>query len=158
VIWRARIETLLEEAAREYAAMIATLPPDLAESIPVDAQGVTEAIDVLAQAAGLTPDERRQLVRPHAVNPAVMHARVFGREPLTRETVVASFVDGARVRADALVVLADRVDAGAAVRAILVAAPPPVDALGPEVIDELRALYTAHERAAITIATALDAV
>jgi hypothetical protein len=154
---RARVERVLADAADEYAAMIATLPPDLAEAVPVDAQGVTYAIDLLADAAGLTPDERRALIKPHAVNPAVMHVRVYGREPLSRETVVASFVDGARVRADALLALADRVGAGPTVRAILVASPPPVDALGPDVVDDLRALYAAHERAAITIAAALDA-
>jgi hypothetical protein len=64
---------------------------------------MTRAIDHLAAAAGLSPEERLALLRPHAVNPAVMHARVFGRAPLARETVIASFVDGARVRADALV-------------------------------------------------------
>ena len=40
-----------------------------------------------------------------------MHARVFGRSSLTRDTVVASFVEGARVRADALVGLADAIRA-----------------------------------------------
>lgn len=154
---RDRIETLLAEAADDHRAMLASVPPDVAASIPVDAQGVTEAIDVLALASGMTPDERRDLIRPHAVNPAVMHARVFGPSGLTADTVVASFVDGARVRADALVALADRVGAGPAVRAILVASPPPVDPAGPDVVEALQALYTAHERAALTIASALDA-
>ena len=32
--------------------------------------------------------------------PAVMHARVFGAAPLTEETLIGSFVEGARVRAE----------------------------------------------------------
>ena len=49
--------------------MMSRLPAQLRASVPVDAQGVTEAIDHLAAAAGLSPDERRGLIRPHAVNP-----------------------------------------------------------------------------------------
>jgi hypothetical protein len=125
----------------------------------VDAQGVTEAIDHLAIAAGLSPEERRALIRPHAVNPAVLHARVFGAAPLTRETVVASFVEGARVRADALTELADIVggeELGHEVRRLLVAHPPPVTADGRDVIAALRATYAAHEQAALMIAARLD--
>jgi len=125
----------------------------------VDAQGLTRAIDHLAIAAGLSGEERRALIRPHAVNPAVLHARVFGREPLARETVIGSFVEGARVRADALAALADAVGGqplGRQVRQLLVASPPPVDALGPGVDEALRATYAAHERAAVLIAATLD--
>jgi hypothetical protein len=86
-----------------------------------------------------------------------MHARVFGRAPLARDTVVASFVDGARVRADALVGLADAVGGGTEVRALLEAHPPPVTAEGPEVVEALRATYAAQERAAVAIAARLDA-
>jgi hypothetical protein len=156
---RERVETLLAEAAAEHAGLQASLPADLAASLPVDAQGVTRAIDHLAEAAGLTGTERRALVRPHAVNPAVLHARVFGRAPLTRETVVASFVEGARVRADALLALADVVGGealGIEVRELLVADPPPAGAEGEEVIPALRATYAAHERAAVLIAERLD--
>ncbi len=100
------------------------LSPELRGFIPVDAQGVTAAIDYLADTAGFSVDERRALIRPHAVNPAVMHARVFGRAPLARETVVGSFVEGARVRADALASLADVVggeELGLEVRKLLLA-------------------------------------
>src|SRR6185312_3044075 len=127
---------------------------EIAASLPVDAQGVTQAIDHLAVAAGLSASERRALIRPHAVNPAVMHARVFGRAPLSRETVIGSFVDGARVRADALTALANAVGGealGTEVRALLVEHPPPVQADGPDVIAALRATYAAHERAALLI-------
>ena len=156
---RDRVEELLSEAAAEHARLIARLPSDLQASIPVDAQGVTEAIDHLASAAGLSDRERHELIRPHAVNPAVLHARVFGRAPLTRETVIASFVEGARVRADALAALADAVGGeplGREVRGLLIAHPPPLDADGDEVVAALRATYAAHERAAVLIATSLD--
>jgi hypothetical protein len=129
----------------------------------VDAQGITRAIDVLARAAGMSTDERRDLIRAHAVNPAVLHARVFGREPLTPETVLGSFVDGARVRADALSALADRIGGealGAEIRVILVESPLPVAAAETEadgdVVDSLRAAYGAQERAALRIAGWLD--
>jgi hypothetical protein len=157
---RERVEGLLADAAAEHAGLRARLPADLAASLPVDAQGVTRAIDHLAEAAGLSEGERRDLIRPHAVNPAVLHARVFGRAPLTRETVVASFVEGARVRADALVALADAIGGeplGLEVRKLLVADPPPADAEGDDVIPALRATYAAHERAAVLIAARLDA-
>src|SRR6185437_11631648 len=126
---RERVETLLAEAAAEHAGLRAQLPADLAASLPVDAQGVTRAIDHLAGAAGLSEGERRALIRPHAVNPAVLHARVYGPAPLARETVIASFVEGARVRADALLTLADAIGGpplGREVRDVLVRHPPPV--------------------------------
>ena len=156
---RARVEALLTEAADQHANLVSLLPGDLAESIPVDAQGVTQAIDHLATAAGLSEGERRALVRPHAVNPAVLHARVFGGAPLTRETVIASFVEGARVRADSLAVLADAIGGeglGQEVRRLLVAHPPPVGADAQDVVEALRATYAAQERAALLIAASLD--
>jgi|SRR5579859_7432147 len=157
---RAHVETLLADAAAQHAATLARLPPDLQVSLPVDAQGVTRAIDYLAHSAGLSEDERRALVRPHAINPAVLHARVFGAAPLARETVIASFVDGARVRADALSALADAVGGerlGAVIRNLLVDHPPPVSAEGDDVVPALRATYAAQERAAALIADGLDA-
>jgi hypothetical protein len=156
---RSRVEALLADAAAEHDSLMSSLPEDLQASLPVDAQGVTQAIDYLAIAAGLSPGERRELIRPHAVNPAVLHARVFGRAPLARETVIASFVEGARVRADALAVLADTVGGDPLVREIrtmLVADPPPVRAQGHDVVPALRATYSAQERAAIAIASSLD--
>jgi hypothetical protein len=157
---RDRVQALLSDAAAAHASLMSQLPPELQASIPVDAQGVTQAIDHLAVAAGLSDRDRRALVRPHAVNPAVLHARVFGRAPLTRETVIASFVDGARVRADALAALADAVGGealGLQVRTLLIESPPPVQAEGPDVLPALRATYSAHERAALLIAACLDA-
>ena len=89
----------------------------------------------------------------------MLHARVVGYAPLARETVIASFVEGARVRADALAGLADAVGGeslGREVRSVLVAHPPPVGAEGDDVVAALRATYAAHEHAAVVIAASLD--
>jgi hypothetical protein len=156
---RGRVDALLIDAAARHASLVSNLPPDLQASIPVDAQGVTQAIDHLAAAAGLSETERRALIRPHAVNPAVLHARVFGHAPLAHETVIASFVEGARVRADSLAALADAVGGaplGREVRRLLVAHPPPLGADGDDVVPALRDTYAAHERAALMIAERLD--
>jgi len=88
-----------------------------------------------------------------------MHARVYGRAPLSRETVIGSFVEGARVRADALAALADVIGdqpLGQEVRTLLVEYPPPLAADGQDVVPALRATYGAQEQAAIIIATRLD--
>ncbi len=159
---RSQVQKLLRDATADHVRLLSQLPPDLQASLPVDAQGVTEAIDHLAAAAGLSAEERRALILPHRLNPAVLHARVFGPAhpaPLARETVVASFVEGARVRADALSALADTIGGeqlGAQVRKLLVSHPPPVDANGGDVVDALRATYAAHERAVVLIAARLD--
>lgn len=160
---RVRVEGLLADAAAAHASLLSQLSPELRASLPVDAQGVTQAIDYLAGAVGLSDRERRALIRPHAVNPAVLHARVFGREPLARETVIGSFVEGARVRAEALAGVADAIgdeSLGQDVRQLLVAHPPPADGDGDgdDVVTALRATYDAQERAAVTIAARLDEV
>ena len=154
-----RIEAMLSAAADAHAALLPQLPPHVQASLPVDAQGITEAIDHLAGAAGLSAAERRTLVRPHAVNPAVMHARVFGGAPLAEETIVASFVEGARVRADALAQLADAIGGeplGAEIRGLLVEHPLPLPDDGLDAVPALRAAYAAQERAAVIIAARLD--
>jgi hypothetical protein len=61
------VEALLADAAEQHASLLTELPADLAASLPVDAQGVTRAIDHLAVAAGLSEAERRALIRSHAV-------------------------------------------------------------------------------------------
>jgi hypothetical protein len=155
------VRRLIADAAIAHHELLDRLPAELQLSLPVDAQGVTQAIDHLAVAAGLSESERLELIRPHAVNPAVLHARVFGRAPLARETVIGSFVDGARVRADALSELADMIggeELGTEVRGVLVENPPPVESQGPEVVAALRATYAAQERAAVMIAARLDAM
>jgi hypothetical protein len=156
---RDHVEELLADAAADHARLIAQLPEELRASLPVDAQGVTRAIEHLATAAGLSDEERLALIRPHAVNPAVLHARVFGPAPLARETVIGSFVEGARVRAGALTALAEVVGGEPLVlevRTVLAADPPPVRADAPDVLPALRATYAAQERAVILVADGLD--
>jgi hypothetical protein len=159
VTHRDRVELLLSEAAAEHATLVSRLPAAMRASLPVDAQGLTRAIDHLAAAAGLSSSERRDLIRPHATNPAVLHARVFGLQALAPETVIASFVEGARVRADALVALGDLVGGealGRVVRILLIENPLPGGADEDGAVAALRAAYAAHERAAIMIAASLD--
>lgn len=154
------VRRLLDQAAEEHAELLERLPDEIRQSIPVDAQGVAAAIDHLAVAAGFSAEQRRDLIRPHGVNPAVLHARVFGAAPLGRGTVIGAFVDGARVRADALTALADAVGGeqlGQEVRQLLTADPPPADAASPQAVPALRATYAAHEQAAMMIAECLDA-
>lgn len=157
---RAYVQTLLRDAESDHAELLSRLPPEIQQSLPVDAQGVTRAIDYLAEAAGLSAADRRALLRPHALNPAVLHARIFGPAPLQRDTVIASFVEGARVRAEILADLADRVGGaglGEAVRNVLLEHPPPAGSDGHEVVAALEATYAAQEQAAVMIAASLDA-
>jgi hypothetical protein len=161
---RARVQELLSEADAAHRNLLESVPAEIAASLPVDAQGITLAIDHLADAAGLSFDQRRRLIQPHSVNPAVLHARVFGAAPLTADTVIGAFVDGARVRADALVTLAQELaNAGLqeSVRKLLVDHPLPL-AEGhdndEERIEALRDAYAAQERAALLIASWLDTI
>jgi hypothetical protein len=150
---RLEVEAILAGARAEHRALLSQLSPELGASLPVDATGITQAIDHLAVAGGLPPEDvHGEQVRAHRTNAAVLHGRVFGRAPLGAATVLAAFVDGARVRADALMRLASALG-------------------GPELEDEvaelvafgdvgsparLRELYAAHERAALAIAAHLD--
>lgn len=160
---RARVEELLTEAEAAHRALLITVPAEIGASLPVDAQGITRAIDHIADAAGLSPSERRELVSPHAVNPAVLHARVFGTAPLTDETVIGAFVEGARVRADALVSLADTIgdeELVQEVHALLIDHPlPTIDGRDSteDPVAALRDAYAAQEQATLTIASRLDA-
>ncbi len=156
------MEELLAEAEAAHRALLIAVPVEVGASLPVDAQGITRAIDHIASAAGLSTAERRQLVRPHAVNPAVLHARVFGAAPLANETVIGAFVEGARVRADALVTLAETVgDQGLVqeINALLIDHPLPTAdgrASTGDPVAALRDAYSAQERAALVIAARLD--
>jgi hypothetical protein len=154
-----QVTALLKDAAAEHVVLLAHLPPDIARALPVDAQGLTRAIDHLAAATGFSTSERQALIAPHAVNPAVLHARVFGGAGLTDSTVVGAFVEGARVRAEGLAMLADEVGGeplGIEVRGLLADNPPPVDD-APGAGEDLVSTYKAQERAALLIARALDA-
>jgi hypothetical protein len=90
-----------------------------------------------------------------------MHARVFGGAPLTEETLMGSFVEGARVRADALANLAEVVGGAglrSEVRVLLVQRPLPLSDEGLAGVAALRDAYAAQERAVVAIAARLDEV
>jgi hypothetical protein len=157
---RQEVEAILAGAGAEHRALLEQVSPALRASLPVDATGITQAIAHLAELAGLAGELQAQQARGHQANPAVLHGRVFGRAPLSADTVLAAFTDGARVRAGALQQLAEA--AGGAplageVRTLLAAHPPPADAAAPEAAADLRAAYAAQEQAAVTIAARLDA-
>ena len=159
---RARVEELLAEAEAAHRALLEAVPTEVRASLPVDAQGITRAIDHVAVASGFSAAERRRLVSPHAVNPAVLHARVFGGAPLTAETVIGAFVEGARVRADALVQLATAVgdaELSGQVQRLLIDHPLPTadgQASTDNPVAALRDAYAAQERAVVLIAACLD--
>jgi hypothetical protein len=137
---RRQVEAILAGARAERAALLAQLSPALRASLPVDATGISQALDHLGEAAGL--DLHAQQLRAAKTNAAVLHGRVFGRTPLSRETVDAAFRDGARARAQTLSLLADVV--GAQVGTLL------------SVDGDLEAIYGAQEQAALRIAAHLD--
>jgi hypothetical protein len=148
---RREVEAILAGARAEHAALLDQLSPALRASLPVDATGITQAIDHLGEVAGL--DLHDEQVQRHKTNSAVLHGRVFGRQPLSRDTVLAAFADGALVRADTLAHLAAAVGGEPLeneVEALLRAHPPNTTEA------ELRAAYTAQEGAALRIATHLD--
>jgi hypothetical protein len=156
---RRQVEALLAGARAEHAALLEQLSPALRASLPVDAAGLTQAIEHLSGLAGLTEDVRSEQARGHQANPAVLHGRVFGRAPLSPETVLAAFVDGARVRAEALQRLAEALGGGALaadVRALLAQHPLPLDASDADAGAALREAYAAQEEAAVRIAAHVD--
>jgi hypothetical protein len=157
---RAQVEAMLAGAAAEHASLLETVPPAVRASLPVDAQGITEAIAYLARESGHEAIRAEQQ-RGHRMNAAVLHARVFGLEPLSRGTVLAAFFEGAQVRAEVLGHLAELVGGEAltaVVRELLpIPAQPPAGTDDARAVAELRALYARHEEAAVRIAAALDA-
>jgi hypothetical protein len=58
---RARVEATLAEAATNHAALLERLSPEMRAALLVDAQGLAGAIDLVAEAAGLSPAQRRAL-------------------------------------------------------------------------------------------------
>src|SRR3954451_10612602 len=104
---RRQVEAILAGARAEHKALLDQLSPALAASLPVDGTGIAQALDHLGEAAGL--DLHAEQVRGHKTNAAVLHGRVFGRQPLSKDTVLAAFIAGARVRAEPLAPLAEAV-------------------------------------------------
>src|ERR1700716_136477 len=107
------IEAILAGAAAERRAVLDAVSPALRASLPVDATGIAQAIEHLAAAVELGDELRAEQAAGHRANPAVLHGRVFGRSPLSPDTVLAAFVDGARVRADVILRLAEVVGGAA---------------------------------------------
>jgi hypothetical protein len=146
---RAEVEAILAGARAERAALLEQLSPALRASLPVDATGITQAIDHLGEAAGLE-EMHKQQIRAHRTNAAVMHARVFGFEQLSPATVQAAFAEGANARVPVLTGLAGAVGGArleAEVAELLARHPPDAG---------LAAAYDAQERAAVLIAVSLD--
>jgi hypothetical protein len=155
---REQVEAILAGARAERAALLEQLSPALRASLPVDATGITEAIDHLGRLVGASEALRGAQAEGHRTNPAVLHGRVFGRAPLSPDTVLAAFVEGGRVRADALRRLAAAAGGealAAEVGGLLASAPPPASA-GPGAATALRDAYAAQEAAALRIAAHLD--
>jgi hypothetical protein len=154
------IEAILAGAWAERRAVLDAVSPALRASLPVDATGIAQAIEHLAAAVELGDELRAEQAAGHRANPAVLHGRVFGRSPLSPDTVLAAFVDGARVRAGVLVRLADEIggsDVAAAIRDELTAHPlPGEDAREDAATTALRDAYAAQERAVVVLAAALD--
>jgi hypothetical protein len=155
------IEAILVSTAAERRALLEAVSPALRASLPVDATGITQAIEHLATAVQLGDELRAEQAAGHRANPAVLHGRVYGRAPLSPDTVLAAFVDGARVRAGVLGQLAEAIggdDLAAAVRGELSAHPlPGDDAAGDAATNALRDAYGAQERTVLVLAAALDA-
>lgn len=145
---QAEVEAILAGARAERAALLEQLSPALRASLPVDATGITQALDHLGEVAGI--DAHREQVEAHKTNAAVLHGRVFGRAPLSKDTVRAAFIDGARVRAGTLTHLAGAVGGEALVIDVgrMLERHPPDGDLG--------AAYDAQEQAAVVIARHLD--
>jgi hypothetical protein len=157
--YRAEVEAILVGSAAERAALLAVVSPELAASLPVDATGITQAIEHLARVVELSDELRAEQALGHRANPAVLHGRVFGRAPLSPDTVLAAFADGARVREGVLEQLAAAIGGGelaVRVRAALAAHPPPEIVAGPEATAALRETYAAQERIVVDLARELD--
>jgi hypothetical protein len=157
---RQEVEAILAGAAAERRALLEAVSPALRASLPVDATGIAQAIEHLAAAVQLGDELRAEQAAGHRANPAVLHGRVFGRAPLSPDTVLAAFADGARVREGVLAHLAEAIGGGELalrVRAALTRNPPPEVVAGPEATDALRETYTAQERVVVDLAAELDA-
>ncbi len=157
---REEVEAILAGARAERAAVLLGLSPALRASLPVDATGITQAIDHLGRAAGVSEDLHGAQARAHRANPAVLHGRVFGRAPLSLDTVLAAFAEGARVRAGVLAELARAVGGApleTEVRALAGASGPEEAGGDPPTPAALRDVYAAQEEAAVRIAAHLDA-
>jgi hypothetical protein len=155
------VEAILASTAAERRALLEMVSPVLRASLPVDGTGIAQAIEHLGAAVELAEELRAEQREGHRANPAVLHGRVFGRAPLSPDTVLAAFVDGARVRAAAITSLAEAIGGDALVaevRGELMAHPlPSEDAAVAGATGALEGAYAAQDRVVLTLAAALDA-
>jgi hypothetical protein len=154
-----QVESVLADARAAHAELLESVAPALRASLPVDATGVTQAIEILSAAVGIAGEIRAARDRLNRANPAVLHGRVYGRAPLAPDTVVAAFAEGARARATLLERLAEAIGGAELrddVRSLLADHPLP-DGDDPDRIVVLRAAYEAQERAVLLCAGRLDA-
>jgi hypothetical protein len=159
--YAAALEELIARARVEHEVLLARVTPELRASLPVDATGVTQGIEVLAAAVGLADEIRALRDRLNRANPAVLHGRVFGRgERLSPETVIAAFADGARARAALLQRLASAIggdDLRDEVGELVAAHPLPEGDLEAGLrTARLQAAYDAQERAVVLCGEWLD--
>jgi hypothetical protein len=160
--YRAKLARLIADAHAAHAELLERVPAGVRASLPVDATGVTQAIDVLAAALGIGAEIAARRDRLNRANPAVLHGRVFGRtEQLSPQTVVAAFADGARVRRALIDQIAEAIgdaDLRARIENLLDGHPPPGSATGAaDEIERLRDAYAAQEGAVLLCAEGLDA-
>jgi hypothetical protein len=161
--YRDRIEHLFADARRQREEWLPRLPETLRALLPLDATPITQGMALLANAVGIGEEvAAAQREQSHA-NAAVLHGRVFGREaPLTQDTALAAFADGARVRDGLLLRLAEAID-GAELRLEVEARLPPVPGTAPELpaadrTAALGVLFAAQEHVLLLCAARLDAV
>jgi hypothetical protein len=156
---RQEVEAILAGARAERAALLEAVSAAMRASLPVDATGITQAIEHLAAVVGVSDELRAEQARGHQANPAVLHGRVFGRAPLSPDTVLAAFADGARVRASLLARLAEAIG-GAPLRdeitERLAGHPAPGEGADPAATTALRDAYAAQEDAVLRLAAVLD--
>ncbi|HST40268.1 MAG TPA: hypothetical protein VLK58_12195 [Conexibacter sp.] len=177
---RDQLERLFADQRAQREQWMAQLPAELRALLPLDATPIVQGMTLLADAVGIGEQlQAAQREQSHA-NSAVLHGRVFGRgAPLSQETALAAFADGARVREPLLLQLAAAVDGGELrddVAALLTSAPIPApqelagataatpgdlastDAPAPDAAAALGAVFAAQERALLRCAERLDAI
>lgn len=160
---RDQLARLFADQRSQREQWMAQLPAELRALLPLDATPIAQGMRLLADAVGI--GERLQAAQreqSHA-NSAVLHGRVFGRgAPLSQETALAAFADGARVREPLLIQLAAAVDGGELrdeIAALLASAPIPApEELARDPTAALGAVFAAQEQALLRCAARLDAI
>ena len=161
--WAEQVRQLFVDARTQRDLWMARLPDDLRALLPLDATPLAQGIELLADAVGVGPRIAAAQREQSRANAAVLHGRVFGRgAPLSQDTALAAFADGAHVRDGLLVQLAEAVDGAelkGEVEALLEHAPAPApDAPVEQRRAALAAVFAAQEQAVLLCAERLDAI